>query len=169
MRKLRGADISMVYQEPLSALNPSMRIQDQLAESLITHRNYKKEAAFAELLEALKKVNMPDPEGVMRRYPHQISGGQQQRVLIAMAMLNNPSLLIMDEPTTALDVTVEAAVLDLIAELQERYHTATLYISHNLGGWRVLIKSPSCMQVKSWSWLLPGPFSTTPCIHIPWA
>jgi peptide/nickel transport system ATP-binding protein len=133
LRKLRGADISMVYQEPLSALNPSMRIQDQLAESLITHRNYKKEAAFAESLEALKKVNMPDPEGVMRRYPHQISGGQQQRVLIAMAMLNNPSLLIMDEPTTALDVTVEAAVLDLIAELQERYHTATLYISHNLG------------------------------------
>lgn len=133
LRQLRGADISMVYQEPMSALNPSMRIQDQLAESLITHRHYKREQAFAESLESLKKVYMPDPEGVMRRFPHQISGGQQQRVLIAMAMLNNPSLLIMDEPTTALDVTVEAAVLDLIAELQDRYHTATLYISHNLG------------------------------------
>ncbi len=133
LRRLRGADISMVYQEPMSALNPSMRIQDQLAESLITHRNFNKAAAYAESLEALKKVYMPDPEAVMLRYPHQLSGGQQQRVLIAMAMLNSPSLLIMDEPTTALDVTVEAAVLDLIAELQERYQTATLYISHNLG------------------------------------
>jgi peptide/nickel transport system ATP-binding protein len=133
LRKLRGADISMVYQEPMSALNPSMQIQDQMAESLIAHRGFNKADAFAESLEALKKVYMPDAEGVMRRYPHQLSGGQQQRVLIAMAMLNNPSLLIMDEPTTALDVTVEAAVLDLIAELQEKYQTATLYISHNLG------------------------------------
>jgi peptide/nickel transport system ATP-binding protein len=133
LRKLRGADISMVYQEPMSALNPSMRIQDQLAESLITHRGFNKTTAQSESIEALKRVYMPDPEAVMQRYPHQLSGGQQQRVLIAMAMLNNPSLLIMDEPTTALDVTVEAAVLDLIAELQERYQTATLYISHNLG------------------------------------
>lgn len=133
LRKLRGADISMVYQEPMSALNPSMRIQNQLAESLITHRGLPKNDAFRESIVALKKVYMPDPESVMTRYPHQLSGGQQQRVLIAMAMLNNPSLLIMDEPTTALDVTVEAAVLDLIAELQERYQTATLYISHNLG------------------------------------
>jgi peptide/nickel transport system ATP-binding protein len=123
----------MVYQEPMSALNPSMRIQDQLAESLVTHRGLSKTQAFTEAIETLKKVYMPDPEAVMLRYPHQLSGGQQQRVLIAMAMLNNPSLLIMDEPTTALDVTVEAAVLDLIAELQERYQTATLYISHNLG------------------------------------
>jgi len=110
-----------------------MQIQDQMAESLIAHRGFNKADAFAESLEALKKVYMPDAEGVMRRYPHQLSGGQQQRVLIAMAMLNNPSLLIMDEPTTALDVTVEAAVLDLIAELQQKYQTATLYISHNLG------------------------------------
>lgn len=133
LRKLRGADISMVYQEPMSALNPSMRIQDQMAESLIAHRGFSKKEAYKESVEALKKVYMPDPDSVMLRYPHQLSGGQQQRVLIAMAMLNNPSLLIMDEPTTALDVTVEAAVLDLIAELQERYQTATLYISHNLG------------------------------------
>lgn len=141
LRQLRGADISMVYQEPMSALNPSMRIQDQLAESLITHvstmldnrRGFTKKDAYAESLEALKNVYMPDAEGVMTRYPHQLSGGQQQRVVIAMAMLNNPSLLIMDEPTTALDVTVEAAVLDLISELQARYNTAALYISHNLG------------------------------------
>jgi len=133
LRKLRGADISMVYQEPMSALNPSMRIQDQMAESLVAHRGLSKKEAYGESVAALKKVYMPDPDSVMLRYPHQLSGGQQQRVLIAMAMLNNPSLLIMDEPTTALDVTVEAAVLDLIAELQERYQTATLYISHNLG------------------------------------
>ncbi len=133
LRKLRGADISMVYQEPMSALNPTMLIKDQLAESLIVHQNMDKKAAYEKSLESLKSVYMPDPEGVMDRYPHQLSGGQQQRVLIAMALLNNPSLLIMDEPTTALDVTVEAAVLDLIAELKERYNTATLYITHNLG------------------------------------
>ena len=133
LRKLRGADIAMVYQEPMSALNPTMRIQDQLAESLTTHRGIAKADAYRECLEALKRVYMPDVEGVMRRYPHQLSGGQQQRVLIAMAMLNNPALLIMDEPTTALDVTVEAAVLDLVAELKEKYNMATLYISHNLG------------------------------------
>lgn len=133
LRKLRGADISMVYQEPMSALNPSMRIQEQLAETLITHRGVGRQEAYQEALQALKRVYMPDAEGTMLRYPHQLSGGQQQRVLIAMALLNNPSLLIMDEPTTALDVTVEAAVLDLIAELQEQYQTATLYISHNMG------------------------------------
>ena len=133
LRRLRGADISMVYQEPMSALNPSMRIQDQLAESLITHRGMPRSEAYGKSLQALKDVYMPDAEAVMLRYPHQLSGGQQQRVVIAMALLNNPSLLIMDEPTTALDVTVEAAVLDLIAELKERYQTATLYISHNLG------------------------------------
>lgn len=133
LRKLLGADISMVYQEPMSSLNPSMRIQDQLAESLIAHRGTTKQEAYALSLDALKSVYMPDSEAVMQRYPHQLSGGQQQRVVIAMALLNNPSLLIMDEPTTALDVTVEAAVLDLIAELKDRYQTATLYISHNLG------------------------------------
>ncbi len=133
LRRLRGADIAMVYQEPMSALNPTMQIRDQMAESLITHRGMTREQAYAECQEALRRVYMPDVEGVMKRYPHQLSGGQQQRVLIAMAMLNNPALLIMDEPTTALDVTVEAAVLDLIAELKEKYRTATLYISHNLG------------------------------------
>ncbi|MBN1667055.1 MAG: ABC transporter ATP-binding protein, partial [Anaerolineales bacterium] len=133
LRRLRGADIAMVYQEPMSALNPTMRIKDQLAESLIAHRGLDKSAAYERSLEALQNVYMPDPDQVMQRYPHQLSGGQQQRVVIAMALLNNPSLLIMDEPTTALDVTVEAAVLDLIAELKAKYQTATLYISHNLG------------------------------------
>lgn len=133
LQKLRGADISMVYQEPMSALNPTMRIRDQLAESLVAHQGFSKTEAYDHALQALKNVYMPDPTTVMLRYPHQLSGGQQQRVVIAMALLNNPSLLIMDEPTTALDVTVEAAVLDLIAELKQRFQTATLYISHNLG------------------------------------
>lgn len=133
LRRLRGAEISMVYQEPMSALNPTMRIQDQMAESLMSHSGLNKKDAYDQVLEALKRVYMPDAEGTMHRYPHQLSGGQQQRVLIAMALLNNPSLLIMDEPTTALDVTVEAAVLDLIAELQAQYQMATLYISHNMG------------------------------------
>jgi peptide/nickel transport system ATP-binding protein len=133
LRKLRGADIAMVYQEPMSALNPTMRIEDQLAEALIAHRGLSRREARRECAAALQRVHMPDVEGVLGRYPHQLSGGQQQRVLIAMAMLNSPTLLVMDEPTTALDVTVEAAVLDLIAELKEKYRTATLYISHNLG------------------------------------
>ncbi|MGB9586506.1 MAG: ABC transporter ATP-binding protein, partial [Anaerolineales bacterium] len=133
LRHLRGSEISMVYQEPMSALNPTMRIQDQLAETLIAHQGISRIQAIDKVLEALKNVYMPDAEGTLTRYPHQLSGGQQQRVLIAMALLNNPSLLIMDEPTTALDVTVEAAVLDLIAELQSRFQTATLYISHNMG------------------------------------
>jgi len=133
LRRLRGAQIAMVYQDPMSALNPSLRIGEQLSEVLIVHRNLSKEAAYEKCIEMLKRVYMPDPEAVMLRYPHQLSGGQQQRVVIAMALLNNPALLIMDEPTTALDVTVEAAVLDLIDELRQEFDTAIMYITHNLG------------------------------------
>ena len=133
LRRLRGDQIAMVYQDPMQALNPSMRIGDQLSEVLIVHRGLSKEIAYEKCIAMLKRVYMPDPEAVMVRYPHQLSGGQQQRVVIAMALLNDPALLIMDEPTTALDVTVEAAVLDLIAELRMKIDTAILYISHNLG------------------------------------
>ncbi len=133
LRRIRGDRIAMVYQDPMQALNPSMRLGDQMAEVLIVHRGMKKKEAEEKCLQMLKRVYMPDPANVMRRYPHQISGGQQQRVVIAMALLNDPALLIMDEPTTALDVTVEAAVLDLIAELQRDFDTAIMYISHNLG------------------------------------
>ena len=133
LRRLRGDQIAMVYQDPMQALNPSMRIGDQLSEVLIVHRGLGKEAAYEKCIAMLNRVYMPDPEAVMVRYPHQLSGGQQQRVVIAMALLNDPALLIMDEPTTALDVTVEAAVLDLIAELRSKIDTAILYISHNLG------------------------------------
>ena len=133
LRRLRGDQISMVYQDPMTSLNPVLRIGEQMTEVLTTHRGMAKSDAHKRCLEMLHRVYMPDPEKVMERFPHQISGGQQQRVVIAMALLNNPALLIMDEPTTALDVTVEAAVLDLIAGLRRDFDTAILFISHNLG------------------------------------
>ena len=133
LRRIRGAKMAMVYQEPMSALNPSMPVGFQLMEVPMVHEGASRREAHAQAVEILRDVNMPDPETVMRRYPHQLSGGQQQRVVIAMAFLSNPSLLLLDEPTTALDVTVEASVVDLIAELRRRYGTSLLYISHNLG------------------------------------
>jgi len=133
LRRLRGDKIAMVYQDPMQALNPSVRLGQQLTEALTFHQHIAKNDAWERSIQMLKRVNMPDPEDVMYRYPHQISGGQQQRVVIAMAMLNNPSLLIMDEPTTALDVTMEAAVLDLIEELKHDFKAANIFITHNLG------------------------------------
>jgi len=133
LRRLRGSRISMVYQDPFSALNPCLRIGTQLSETLTAHKGLNEHDARLRAVEMLHKVSMPDAEEMMERYPHQLSGGQQQRVVIAMALLNNPALLIMDEPTTALDVTVEAGVLDLIAELRHEFSTAILFISHNLG------------------------------------
>ncbi len=133
LRRLRGDQIAMVYQDPMQALNPSLRLGEQLKEVLTVHRGMSDREAEKRCIEMLERVYMPDPANVMQRYPHQISGGQQQRVVIAMALLNNPALLIMDEPTTALDVTVEAAVLDLIAELRRDFDTGIMFISHNLG------------------------------------
>jgi len=133
LKEIRGDRIAMVFQDPMQALNPSVRLGEQLAEVLTCHRDISEKDAWQKSIDMLKRVNMPDPENVMRRYTHQISGGQQQRVVIAMAMLNNPALLIMDEPTTALDVTVEAAVLDLIEELKSDFNAANIFITHNLG------------------------------------
>ena len=133
LRQIRGDQISMVYQDPMQALNPSLTLGEQLSEVLMVHRGLLKDEAWKKSIAMLDRVYMPDAANVMSRYPHQISGGQQQRVVIAMALLTNPALLIMDEPTTALDVTVEAVVLDLIDDLKRDFDTAIIYITHDLG------------------------------------
>ena len=133
LRGLWGSRVGVVYQNPLSALNPSITIGKQLAEVARQHLGMDKSAAGVRVAEMLTKVAMPDPEAVMRRYPHQLSGGMLQRCVIAMALMTNPSLLIMDEPTTALDVTTQAVVLDLVAELKREFDSAILYITHDLG------------------------------------
>ncbi len=133
LQQLRGNRIAMVFQDPMQALNPSLRLGEQMREVLTYHQQMTKEEATQCCIQSLERVHMPDAAGVLDRYPHQISGGQQQRVVIAMALLNDPSLLIMDEPTTALDVTVEATVLDLVAELCHTLDTSIIFISHNLG------------------------------------
>ncbi len=133
LRDLRGSQIAMIYQEPMAALNPAMRIGAQLMEVPMIHQGASRKAAHARALEVVRDVQLPDPERILRAYPHQLSGGQQQRIVIAMALMANPALLILDEPTTALDVTVEAAVVDLLKALRRKYGTAMLFISHNLG------------------------------------
>jgi len=133
LRDIRGSKISMIYQEPMASLNPAMRVGKQLMEVPIIHEGASKDDAYRRSLDLLDAVKLPDPARVMSAYPHQISGGQQQRIVIAMALLSKPDLLLLDEPTTALDVTVEAGIVQLIKELARETGTSMLFISHNLG------------------------------------
>ena len=133
LRDIRGSEIAMIYQEPMASLNPAMRIGKQLMEVPMIHEGIGVEEARARALEVVRDVRLPDPERILNSFPHQLSGGQQQRIVIAMALMSKPSLLILDEPTTALDVTVEAAVVELVKDLGKKYGTSMLFISHNLG------------------------------------
>ncbi len=133
MRDIRGNDISMIFQEPMTSLNPVLTIGYQIAESLILHQNMSKTEAMARAVEMLDLVKIPEPAQRAKEYPHQLSGGMRQRAMIAMALACNPKVLIADEPTTALDVTIQAQILDLIVQLQEQLGTAVILITHDLG------------------------------------
>ncbi|WP_299674993.1 ABC transporter ATP-binding protein [uncultured Roseobacter sp.] len=133
LRDIRGSEIAMIYQEPMASLNPAMKIGKQLMEVPMIHQGMNEKDAYQRALQVVTDVKLPDPKRILSAYPHQLSGGQQQRIVIAMALMSEPSLLILDEPTTALDVTVEAAVVELVKDLGKKYGTSMLFISHNLG------------------------------------
>lgn len=133
LRSIRGNKIAMIYQEPMASLNPAMKVGQQLMEVPLIHDKVSKEEAHKRALDMVRAVKLPDPERMMRSYPHQLSGGQQQRIVIAMALLSKPALLLLDEPTTALDVTVEAGIVDLVKGLGEKFGTSMIFVSHNLG------------------------------------
>lgn len=132
MRDIRGTQISMVFQDPTSSLNPLLTVGYQIAELFVHHEKLDKSSAMKKSIDLMKDLGLPDPERVYKNYPHEISGGMRQRVMIAMSLALNPKVLICDEPTTNLDVTVQAAILDFIIQLQRKYNTAILWISHNL-------------------------------------
>ncbi|WP_421847178.1 ATP-binding cassette domain-containing protein [Marinomonas sp.] len=133
MRSIRGKDIAMIFQEPMTSLNPVFTIGDQIAESLSLHKKFNKAEALAESVRLLKMVRLPDAEEMLKRYPHQLSGGMRQRVMIAMALACRPKVLIADEPTTALDVTIQAQILTILNDLQKELDMAVIFITHDMG------------------------------------
>lgn len=132
-RKLRGSQIAMIFQEPMTSLNPVMKIGKQIMEAILAHQQISKAEARSKTLDMLKKVELPRAEQILDEYPYQLSGGQRQRVMIAMALVCKPKILIADEPTTALDVTIQAQILELMNHLKKEVGTSTLFITHNLG------------------------------------
>jgi peptide/nickel transport system ATP-binding protein len=133
VQKIRGNDLSMIFQDPLSSLNPVYTIGDQIQEAILLHQKVSKKEAFAKAIELLKLTGIPSPEKRVHEYPHQLSGGMQQRVMIAMALACQPKLLIADEPTTALDVTIQAQILDLMIDLNQKLGMGVIFITHDLG------------------------------------
>ena len=133
LRAVRGDDIAMIFQDPMTSLNPFLTIGEQLIEPLIYHRGIKRDAAKLRAIELMEETGIVNAEGRFGAYPHEFSGGMRQRVMIAMALINEPKLLIADEPTTALDVTIQKQILELIADLQKRRDLAVIFISHDLG------------------------------------
>ncbi|MFD2681241.1 ABC transporter ATP-binding protein [Bacillus seohaeanensis] len=133
MQKIRGKDISMIFQDPMTSLNPTMTVGNQIIEPLVKHQNMSKADAKKRAIELMKLVGLPNPEARFKQYPHQFSGGQRQRVVIAIALACNPKILIADEPTTALDVTIQAQILELMKDLQNKIETSIIFITHDLG------------------------------------
>lgn len=133
LKELRGGKIAMIFQDPMTSLNPTMKIGHQIGESLMIHKNMSKKEALAQAVEMLRLVNVSNPEKRINQFPHELSGGMRQRVMIAIALSCNPEVLIADEPTTALDVTIQAQIMELIKELQTRLGTAVVLVTHDLG------------------------------------
>lgn len=146
LRRYQGNELSIIFQEPMTSLNPTMRVGPQVEESLRLHTDLSSQARREKALEAMALAELPDPEGIYRRYPHELSGGMRQRVMIASALVLRPKLLIADEPTTALDVTIQAQILHTLREVNRREGTAILFISHDLGVVHSLCKRVVVMQ-----------------------